>query len=96
MLKHSLYVLGTQLVQSCLASPRRVCPERAVWHPLNMHKPIVTTPSRRSSTIARYTVLGSLVFCTHFALVVIASIVLTRFWLICPLLMKPGAIAYKW
>ena len=68
----------------------------AVWHPLNMHKPIVTTPSRRSSTIARYTVLGSLVFCTHFALVVIASIVLTRFWLICPLLMKPGAIAYKW
>ena len=47
-----------------------------------MHKPIVTTPSRRSSTIARYTVLGSLVFCTHFALVVIASIVLTRFWLI--------------
>ena len=68
----------------------------AAWHPLNMHKPIVTTPSRRSSTIARYTVLGSLVFCTHFALVVIISIVLTRFWLICPLLMmKSGAIAYK-
>ena len=24
----------------------------AAWHPLNMHKPIVTTPSRRSSTRA--------------------------------------------